>query len=334
MDKILITGGAGFIAYHLAKRLLERGSCQIDLLDNFSRGQMDEELRELLSSPRVDFIEGDLCDGSTFRGLSRDYTHVYHLAAIIGVKNVMEKPHKVLYVNSTSILNLLEWLPDLERLRKLLFSSTSEIYAGTLANYGIEVPTNERVPLVVYDIESPRTSYGLSKMLGESACFNYGAQYGIPFTIVRYHNVYGPRMGYAHVVPETFIKVGKNSRVEVPSANHSRAFCYVDDAVEMTIRACESEKTASEILHIGKQDEEIPIKELVRLIAKVMGRDIEVLEMPPTEGSPARRCPDTSKIEKMTGYSPQVGLEEGLRRCYEWYEDRIDDRVGCSQHRK
>lgn len=324
MNKILITGGAGFIGYHLVKKLSKTN--KITILDNLARGRMDNDMEELLNNENVEFINADLTDPRTFLNLDKDYNYIYHLAAVIGVKNVYENPHKVLYVNAISNLLLFEYASNMPNLKKIFFSSTSEIYAGTLKHFGIDVPTNEEVNLTLDDIKSPRTTYMLSKMYGESICFNYHKKYKIPFTIGRYHNVYGPRMGYLHVVPEMFIKIKNNNKVDCPSPEHTRAMCYVDDAVEMTIKACESENTHSEILNIGNQEQEIKIKDLVSTIADVLNKDITIIEMPETEGSPKRRCPDISKIVKLVGYTPKIPLKEGIEKTYYWYKDKLDHR--------
>ena len=324
MNKILITGGAGFIGFALSKKLSDDSNNQITIIDNLLRGKLDDEFEFLVNRDNVKFINADITDAGVFLNLDKDYDYVYHLAAVIGVKNVMKNPDKVLYVNSISTLNLLEFLKNNHNLKKILFSSTSEIYSGTLKNFGIDIPTDETVKLTVEDIKSERTTYALSKMFGESVCFNYGNKYSIPFTIVRYHNVYGPRMGFAHVVPEMFVKIKNNNKVDVPSPTHSRAFCFIDDAIEMTKRACENENTNNEILHIGNSKEEIQMKDLVLKISKIIGKTIELNEQPDTPGSTARRCPDVSKIKKLTGYTAAVSLDEGIAKTYNWYEDKLD----------
>ena len=210
MSKILVLGGAGFIGYHLIKALIQDRDNKIHVVDNLSRGRMDADFKELLKNPKIDFIQADLTDPHAFSHLESDYDFIYHLAAIIGVKNVINNPDRVLYVNTVSTLNLFEWLKNNhEKPERVLYSSTSEVYAGTMRHYGVPVPTDEEVNLTVEDIKSPRTTYALSKMIGESACFSYYKKYNIPITIVRYHNVYGPRMGYAHVIPEIMIRTHK-----------------------------------------------------------------------------------------------------------------------------
>lgn len=326
MSKILITGGAGFLGFSLAKKLFEDKNNKVTLIDNLSRGRMDTELQYLVEQGNMQFVQGDLTDPRLFVQLDKDYDYIYHLAAVIGVKNVMKNPDRVLYINALSTLNVFEYVKKMTRLKKLFYSSTSEVYAGTLKHYGIKVPTDESVLLSIEDVSADRTTYALSKIFGESAAFIYGRKYNIPVTIGRYHNVYGPRMGYAHVIPEMFIKITLNDVVDVPSPGHTRAFCFIEDAVEFTIRACENTNTSGEILHIGNSKEEIKIRDLVCKIAGLIHRDIKVNELEDTPGSPERRCPDIRKIVKMTGYSAKFSLDDGIRKTFDWYKDKLDMR--------
>jgi nucleoside-diphosphate-sugar epimerase len=323
MKKILITGGAGFVGYWLSRRLAEDSNNRITIIDNFTRGKLDEDFNSLIANENVEYKSADLTDRHTFAGLDDDYNYVYHLAAVIGVKNVNRIPDQVLYVNAVSTLNIFEFFKRSHDLKRIFFSSTSEVYAGTLKHFGIDIPTDEDVKLALEDITSKRTTYALSKMFGESICFNYSTLFDIPFTIARFHNVYGPRMGFAHVIPETFRKIESNSVVDVPSPNHTRAFCYIDDAIEMIIMGCEGENTNREILNIGNSNEEIRIADLVSRIGAIMGKKITINEQEDTPGSPARRCPDISKVVRLTGYNPSVSLDTGIRKTYDWYKDKL-----------
>ena len=326
MSKILVTGGAGFIGYFISEALSRDGKNELLLVDNLARGRRDQDLETLLSRKNVSFLSADITDKGIFDSLDKDFEYIYHLAAVIGVKNVMRDPDRVLFVNAVSTLNVLEFAKSLKGLKKLLFSSTSEIYAGTLRHFGIDIPTAEDVPLTVDDITSERSTYALSKMYGESICYNFSRKFDIPVTIVRYHNVYGPRMGFAHVIPETFIKVLRGGEIDVPSPSHTRAFCYVDDAVEYSIRACESPETENMTLHIGNSEEETRIDDLVRTIAEILEVDIDINPLPDTPGSPPRRCPDISKIISKTGFRPEDPLREGIDRTYERYKDKLDEK--------
>ena len=325
MSKTLVTGGAGFVGCSLIKKLLERKAGNITILDSLWRGRMDREFEQLIEKKNVQFINGDLTDPGLFRKLDKDYDYIYHLAAVIGVKHVIQNPDRVLYVNAVSALNVFEYAKEIKNLKKLFFSSTSEVYSGTVKHFGVRIPTDEEVPLAIDDIKADRSTYALSKMYGESTGFVYSRKYNIPLTIGRYHNVYGPRMGFAHVIPEMFVKISKSDAVDVASPAHTRAFCFIEDAVELTVRACENSNTKGEIINIGNSKEEISVKELVLKIANIMNRTIVINELPDTPGSTHRRCPDTKKMESLTGYSPLFLLGDGIKRTYAWYKDKLNE---------
>ena len=150
---------------------------------------------------------------------------------------------------------------------------------------------------------------------------------GVPFTVARPHNVYGPRMGLAHVIPELLQRAhySVDGRLEVYSVDHRRTFCYIDDAVEMLVRALEAPGGSGETLNIGRQAPEVAIRAVAQVVAEVVGKDLEIVPMPPTPGSPVRRCPDMSKTLELTGYAPRVELEDGIRRTYQAYRDNVFD---------
>lgn len=328
MKRILVTGGAGFVGLALAAELARRPGHELVLVDNLSRGRRDEALEALLALPNVSLVEADLADYAAVARLPRDCDTVYHLAALIGVRHVLARPDEVFRVNLLGILHLLDHYRG-AGLRRFVFSSTSEVYAGTLKHYGMAVPTPESTPLALDELDNPRTSYALSKIAGESIAHQHANVHGTPVTVMRYHNVYGPRMGFAHVVPETMAKIAASAEgaaVPVPSPSHTRAFCYIDDAVAATIACAESEACANRTLNIGNPDEEVSIRALVEAVAGAMGRSVAIEELPDTPGSPARRCPDIARLRELAGYAPGTSLREGLRRTWEWYRDRLDQR--------
>ena len=321
--KILITGGAGFIGYHLAERL-SQGKCRIDIADNLSRGEFDRDLKRLIKKPNIRFIKTDLTDRKSYKLLGRDYDYIYHMAAIVGVKKVIEHPDRVLYINITSILNLLEWIRTTQNnLKRLLFASTSEVYAGSMRCCDIPIPTGEDIILSLESTHMPRTTYALSKIVGESACFSY-LKNKTPFTIVRYHNVYGPRMGYSHVIPELMVKAkARGNYLGVFSVNHTRAFCYISDAVLATIGLAESKAASNQIFNVGNSDEEIAIKDLAQRIVKLVNPSLKIKPLGNQEGSPVRRCPDISKLKLATGFRPEISLDEGIRLTWQWYSGGV-----------
>lgn len=321
MSKVLITGGAGFIGVHLAKCLLKNGY-KIDLVDNFSRGVNDEELKSLSENPDVRLISCDLLKADVINDLENNYKYIYHLAAIVGVANVTGRPYTVLHDNISMLINILSFASRQSSLQRFVYSSTSEVYAGTLHNFSMPIPTPESTPLALTDLNHPRTSYMLSKIYGEAMCHHSG----VPFTIVRPHNIYGPRMGMAHVIPELLKKAhyaSDGESLDVFSVNHRRTFCYIYDAVMLMKLAAESSVCKGETLNIGNQSPEISIGELARLILNIVGRNIEISEKPATSGSPLRRCPDMTKTFKLIGYKSQVEIHKGLRLTYDWYKTNV-----------
>jgi nucleoside-diphosphate-sugar epimerase len=321
-QRILITGGLGFIGFHLARRLSAEPGTEVVLVDNLVRGRLDADAEALLALPNVSFLEGDLTDPACIASLGTGYAEIYHFAAVIGVSNVLKHPDRVLRVNAMSTLLLLDWFVA-GGADRFLFPSTSEAYAWTQHVLPLPVPTPETVPLAITDVHNPRASYAGSKIFCELAVAQYGAQHGKPVAIVRYHNVYGPRMGTQHVIPELYYRAAfeRQDPLVVYSPDHSRAFCYVDDAVTATMAATRLPEAAGGIFNIGNASEEITIRDLASKILTLSGR-ADVIDGRTAENDPVqRRCPDVSHAKKVLGYTPEVSLEEGLRRTLAWYEE-------------
>jgi nucleoside-diphosphate-sugar epimerase len=327
MARALVTGGAGFIGYHLARRLADRG-LDVVLADNFSRGVRDHHLEELSGRSNVRLLEADLRKSAPLRNAPDGFHLVYHLAAIIGVRHVTNAPFDVLWSNVLMLRNALDAARRQPDLRRFVFASTSEVYAGTLEHFDLDIPTPESTPLAVSDLRRPRTSYMLSKIYGEVMCLHSG----LPVTIVRPHNFYGPRMGLSHVVPELFRKAcyAEGDSLEVLSPDHRRSFCYIDDAVEMMRLLAESEESTGRAFNVGRQGPEPTMRELAAMIVDIAGGDLEITDGPVTPGSPGRRCPDMTRTLEVTGYSPRVTLAEGLRRTFEWYRRNVFGEGGVS----
>ena len=320
MRKALLTGGAGFIGSHLARRLIDVGY-DVDLVDNFSRGADDEAIAALRRSGRVRLLERDLRVRGALDDEGEDYDIVAHLAAIVGVANVLDRPYEVLTANVLMTEHAISFARRQRALDRFLFISTSEVYAGSLEHFELPIPTPESTPVALPSLDRPRTTYMLSKLYGEAMCLHSG----LPYTIVRPHNVYGPRMGLAHVIPELLQRAHEatDGRLEVYSVEHRRTFCYIDDAVEIIVRALQAPGASGRTLNVGTQAPEIAIGTVAELIARVVGKDLQIVPLPATPGSPTRRSPDMSTTSEVTGYASQVDLEEGIRRTYDAYRDTV-----------
>ncbi len=317
--RILITGGAGFIGGHLAERLAADQRNQLVLVDNFARGRRDELIVSLERQPNVRIIVADLTDPATYRALGQGYDEVYHLAGIVGVRNVVERPHEVLRVNALCTASIVDWCIQGGGAR-LLFASTSEVYAWTQQFHELPVPTPEDVPLALTDLTNPRSCYAASKIYGELLVTQGCGRVGRPFAIVRYHNVYGPRMGFDHVMPELYQRAvaGQNPLV-VYSADYQRAFCYVSDAVDATIAAMRLGSADPSTFNIGNDTAEVTIAELARSILAWARIDAQVQPAPAANDPIRRRVPDISRARELLGYRPRVSLNEGLAKTLAWY---------------
>jgi nucleoside-diphosphate-sugar epimerase len=321
IGKVLITGGAGFIGGFLAKALAESGA-RVHVLDNFSRGRPDAFLRGLQDRHGIEILSYDLCEPPAIERLPRDYQLIFHLAAILGVQNVVERPYATLRDNATLLAHVIELARRQGSMERFLFTSTSEVYAGSLLHLQMPVPTPESFPLALPALEQPRTSYMLSKIYGEAMV----AHSGVPFTIFRPHNIYGPRMGRLHVIPQLLEKAHKaepGSAIEVFSVDHRRTFCYVDDAVAMMVAAAQSPNCRDQVLNLGCEKPEIAIGELARIIIDVVHKPLTIKAAPATAGSPARRAPNMERMTAATGLAARVPIEDGVRQTYDWYRSHV-----------
>lgn len=322
--RALITGGAGFIASHLARALAE-GGWAVDLLDNFARGRDDIDLKALLAFPKTRLIRASMTDTETINRCETGYDVIFHFAAIIGVRHVLNRPFAALSDNVEMTVNAVEMARRQTALSRFVFASTSEVTAGALAHMNAAIPTPEDIPLVLTDLSHPRTSYMLSKIYGEALCHHSG----VPFTIVRPHNVYGPRMGMAHVIPELLKRAhdapADGGQLKVASVDHRRAFCFVDDAVAQLRGLVGTDSATGGTFNIGNAETEIRIGALAEQVVRAVGRmDLEIVPSPPTAGSPERRCPDMTRTREITGIAPLVDLADGIALTYDWYRQQAD----------
>jgi UDP-glucuronate decarboxylase len=314
--RAMLLGGAGFIGLHLARRLVADGH-EVTIVDDFSRGRDDFEVAAVRAHPEVTVIAGDLTAPETWAGLPHGWDQIYLLAAVVGVRNVERDPARVIRTNTLAALHLLDWATPGAR---IFFASTSEVYAGGVNAGLVPVPTAEDVPVMIADVTAPRFSYAISKLLGEAAIIHTARAKQLATVVGRFHNVYGPRMGADHVIPEMALRAmrGEDPFI-VWGADQYRSFCYVDDAVEAMLRLMSSREAAGQIVHIGDDTEQTNIADLAKLVLRAAGVSPAIQPAPAPPGAVARRCPDLTTLRRLTGYEPTVPLEEGVRRTLDWY---------------
>lgn len=313
--QMLVTGGSGFIGAALVKELLAAGHA-VRLLDDNSRGH-PRRLDGVLD--QVEFVEGDVRDYSTVRAASDGCDVVWHLAYVNGTRFFYEKPDLVLDVGIKGALNTVEAAVD-AGVKRYVLASTSETY-----NQPTHVPTGESERLMIPDITNPRFSYGGGKIASELLALHLGGRRGLEPVIFRPHNVYGPDMGFEHVIPEVVDRIVRLSdgltktRIDLPiqgDGSETRAFCFISDGAAGA-RIAGLEGGAGEIYHLGTQHE-ISIRQLIELLGEALGVALNIQAGPLRAGGTNRRCPDITKLRGL-GYAPRVDLKTGIFETARWY---------------
>ncbi|RLL46921.1 NAD-dependent epimerase/dehydratase family protein [Oceanobacillus piezotolerans] len=321
---ILVTGAAGFIGSHLVEQLLAMGHSIISL-DNLSTGKK-AYLDSSLSHENHTFVHGSILDRSLLIDLMDSCDAVIHLAAVLGVKNLVNDPLKVIEGNIDGTRNILE-IAYAKRI-KVVFASTSEIYGKNE-----KIPYTEESDRVLGPTSKNRWCYATAKALDEHLCFAY-AEKGLPVTIVRYFNAYGPRAqtsDYGMVIPK-FIKLAlKGQPITVyGDGTQTRSFTYIDDTIQGTI-LCIDNKWDGEVFNIGRP-EEISINELAEKIKQMCQSNSDIVHIPYEEvygdkyEDTNQRVPDITKSEQLLQFHPSTSINDGLQQTIEWYKNAIDGR--------
>jgi UDP-glucose 4-epimerase len=317
MRRVLVTGAAGFLGFYIARLSSEAPDTEVICVDNFVRGEEDKLYRELTARANVERVDIDLNDQVAVRALPEDVDLIFHMAALNGTQNFYERPFEVLKCCTLPTIHLIDRYGPTRRVKRFVYAGSSEAYASTVARFGWPIPTAEDVPLSIDDVFNSRWSYGCSKMHGEVATINGCRQFGMPFTIIRYHNAYGPRMGDKHVVPD-FLMRARRGVFELYGHEDTRSFIYADDAARATLALAGAESASGEIVNVGG-DKEIRIADLAKMMMKVCGFEGEIVLHPSPSGSVKRRAPELGRLRALIGYKETVSLEEGLKRTAEAY---------------
>jgi UDP-glucose 4-epimerase len=300
MRKILVTGGAGFIASCLAERLIQNSDNYVVILDNLLTGHKDN--LPSVKKKNWTFIKSDvniLPDISQVM-VSYKFDYVFHYAAVVGVKRTLNNPVKVLE-DIEGIRNILN-LSKNTGVKRIYYSSSSEVYGEP-----VEYPQNEdTTPL------NSRLPYAVVKNIGESFIKSYHKEYGLEYTIFRFFNTYGPRQSVDFVVSKFLHAALKNQEITIyGDGQQTRTFCYIDDNISATVNAFEDDKYVNDVVNIGSE-KEVPIIDLAKEIIKVCKSKSKIVHLPALkEGDMTRRQPDTSKM-KVLLKRKLTPLSEGL----------------------
>ena len=320
--KILITGGAGFIGSHLAKNLLETGN-EVTVFDNLSTGSLNN-LTEIKNHPNFNLSISDILDSSTVDDLVKEHDHVYHLAAVVGVKHVMENPVDTIRVNTLGSENVLHSCS--KHGKKVLIASTSEVYGKAMHYNKSSDSLDEENDSVFGNTNIRRWAYATSKSLDEFLSLAYHHSKQLPVIIVRFFNTVGPgQLGdYGMVIPIFVQKALAGDDVLIHGdGEQKRSFAYVGDIVGAIEKLMHTKAAIGNVINIGN-DAEITINDLAKMVIKKCNSSSKMKHISYKEvyGSGfedmKRRKPNLKKINKMIGYKPSVDLEQIIDEVIEF----------------
>jgi UDP-glucose 4-epimerase len=306
--RILLTGASGFLGSHLSERLTREGHLVIGL-DNLHTGSIDN-LRNLSNSPNFKFVQGSILDSSLLRSLASESDYVFHLAAAVGVFNIVNKPLESLLINIRGTENVLEVAKEYDL--PLFFTSSSEVYGKNSSDSLSE--SDDRI------LGSPTTlrwSYSEAKAIDESLVHAYYTEKKLESRIVRFFNTVGPRQlgSYGMVVPRFVKSALENTPITIyGSGEQTRCFAHVYDVIDAVMAVAFSEKTVGKVLNIGN-NQEISMNDLANLIISETNSTSSIIHIPYEEAYGSgfedmqRRVPNINLIKSLVGWEPQRSLE-------------------------
>lgn len=314
--KVLVTGAGGFIGSHLVERLVQSGAGVRAFVRYNSRG--DPGLLRFIPADianRMELIPGDLKDADAVRQAVDGCSLVFHLGAMISIPYSYKHPVEVATANLIGTLNVLTACRDLG-VERLIHTSSSEVYGTALS-----VPIDENHPL------QGQSPYSASKIGADKLVESYYCAYGLPAVTVRPFNTFGPRQSARGVIPTIITQALKNRVIKLGNLDTTRDFTYVSDTVAGFLKAAQADNAVGRTFNLGT-GVEIRIGDLVQKVAGLIGSDIEIHQdqdrMRPERSEVRQLISDNSLARSVLGWSPDVSLEEGLKRTIEWIDQHID----------
>lgn len=310
-EKVLITGGLGFIGSHLVKRLAEH-AIRITIMDVAPYEHSTASDLGIAEWDNVEILARDCLGENAFADLQTDYDLIIHASAVLGIQKVADEPLHTLDTNILGTRSVLEFAARQRNLKKFVFFSTSEVY-GQEANR-----KDEASPFVIAN-DSPRWCYAASKVAGEFYVQAYGNQYGFETAMVRPFNVYGPYRYGSNAMTKLVAKALKGEDISISGdGRQSRSWCYIDDFVDGVMAACMQSQEKHAVFNIGNDREFLTMLDFAEKLIRISGSSSRVrIEGKPGIDVQVRR-PDIEKARRTLGYNPTVDLETGMARVIHW----------------
>ncbi len=323
MRKIAVTGGAGFIGSHLVDYFMARDA-EVWVVDDLSTGNL-KNIAQHLGNPRFHFELGSVLDEPLINRVVSQCDQVYHLAAAVGVKLIMNRPVETLETNVRGTEVVLRCAN--RHKRKVLITSTSEVYGKAMDDNGGS-PLKEDDDCVVGPTTKRRWAYACSKSLDEFLALAYHDEKKLPVVIVRLFNTVGPRQTgqYGMVIPSFVQKALLNKPIIIyGDGTQSRSFLHVDDAVEALVRLMAEPRAEGQVVNVGNP-QEVTIVELAKMVKEMTGSSSPIEYLPyekafgPGFEDMKRRCPEISKLKELTGFEPSRDLRSILESVISYYQ--------------
>ena len=303
-EKILVTGGCGFVGANLVPKLLNKGY-DVTVFDNLSNGH-----EEYLKGYNIEIVKGDIRERDSIKSAMEGFDYCIHLAAFGTVIDSIKNPYDNFEVNVRGTLNVLQACVD-NNIKKMVFSSTGGAIMGNTPP-----PVNEET------VRRPISPYGASKACCEVYCNAFSESYGLPTVMLRFANVYGPFSGHKKGAATAFVKSALNRDYITiyGDGSASRDFLYTEDLCNGIIMALQTNVPPGSIYHLAS-GRETSIKELAEKTLEISGNNSEIKYLPSRRGEVDKNFADYSKAKAELGFMPKYSLEEGLKLTIKWFKD-------------
>ncbi len=315
--KVLITGGGGFLGVSLAERLVKDN--QVVLLDtNFEKNTF--AYSSLKGNKNIELAQVDILNAPEVSRNAQDAQIVVHMAAMVGVQEVLSNALYTLDVNYIGTSNLLKAVAQNPDCQRVVCFSTSEVFGA--GAFGIAEDGNT----VLSSVQDVRWCYCISKLASEHLALSYYRQKNVPSVVIRPFNIFGPKRVGDHVVLRFILKALKNEDLEVyGDGTQIRAWCYVDDFIDALVRCLEVKEAVGQAFNIGNARNTLTIYELARKIIALCNSKSKIIFKALDFTDIDIRVPNIDKARKFLGYEPQIDLEEGLSRTIDWIRQNADE---------
>lgn len=316
--KIFITGGAGFIATSLIKRLIADN--EVTVYDNLSRNALKDS--GLWNHSNLKIIQGDILDCELLKAsIPQDVDLILHMAAIAGIDTVIKSPVKTIEVNMVGIYYVLKVLQELElidRIERFIGFSTSEVFGINAFCVDEKSSTN------LQPVGEARWTYSVSKLAGEHLSYSYHKQFGLRPVTIRPFNVYGSGQVGEGAVHNFVVRAIKNEPLIIHGeGDQIRSWCYIDDMVDGILLCMEKEEAIGEVFNIGNPKGTITILGLAEKVIQLADSSSQIVHVPKNYMDVELRIPNIKKAKELLGFEPKVNLNEGIKRTIEWYKSKI-----------